>query len=73
MYTCIYIYIGLTRAAGIEIISRARPSPSRRFGPLTDLSLYTILSSPILYGVWHINSSRGGGSYIAQSRAIVLH
>jgi len=31
------------------------------------LSLYTILSLPILYGVWHNQGGSGGGmSYIAQ-------
>ena len=29
------------------------------------MSLYTILPSPILYGVWHLKEGSGGGSYIA--------
>jgi len=28
---------------------------------IVEISLYTILSSPILYGVWHIKGGSGGG------------
>ena len=31
-----------------------------------ELGLYTILPSPILYGVWHTKGGLGGGAYIAQ-------
>jgi len=36
------------------------------------LSLYTILSLPILYGVCHIKGGSGGGHIWRKSRAIVL-
>jgi len=34
--------------------------------------LYTILSLPILYGVWHTQGGSGGGRMLRKSRAIVL-
>jgi len=41
------------------------------------ISLYTILSLPILYGVWLQQGGSGGGSYIAQKScdgiAVVCH
>jgi len=50
--------------------SKDAPRPARPLG------LYTILPSPILYGVWHKKGGVGGGGYIAQwscnSAAIVL-
>jgi len=36
------------------------------------VSLYTILSLPMLYGVWHIKGGSGGGHTLRKSRAIVL-
>jgi len=36
------------------------------------VSLYTILSLPILYGVWHTTAGSGGGHILRKSRAIVL-
>jgi len=41
-------------------------------GLTQEVSLYTILSLPILYGVWHIKGGPGGGYICRQSRAIVL-
>jgi len=35
-------------------------------------SVYTILSLPILYGVWHIKGGSGGGHIWRKSRAMVL-
>jgi len=37
-----------------------------------NLSLYTILSLPIFYGVWHVQGGSGGVYIWRTSRAIVL-
>ena len=36
------------------------------------INLYTILSSPILYGIWHMKGELGGGHILRKSRSIVL-
>ena len=38
----------------------------------SEVSLHTILSLPILYGVWHIEGGSGVGPVLRKSRAIVL-
>jgi len=45
----------------------SRPPRSRK-----RLSLYSILSLLILYGVWHMKGGSGGGHILRESRAIVL-
>jgi len=47
----------------------ASPAPCRAAGGEiveVEVSLYTILSLPILYGVWPIKGGSGEGSYMAQ-------
>jgi len=34
--------------------------------------LYTILSSPILYGLWHNQGGLGGGHVLRKTRAIAI-
>jgi len=54
-------------------VTHDRSAPFFSAGLLdSHVSLYTILSLPIWYGVWHIQVGSGGGSYIAQqSRNII--
>ena len=39
---------------------------------LLRVGLYTILSLPILYGIWHIKEGSVGGRMLRNGRAIVM-
>ena len=58
IYMYIYYILGLTR-----FTLAARPAC---------IGLYTILSSPIMYGVWHIEGGSVGGRIFCKSRSQVL-
>ena len=47
----------------VVVTTRTRPS----------VGLYTILSSPVLYGVCHTNGASVAGRILRNGRAIVLH
>ena len=41
--------------------------------PTLGVSRYTLLASPILYGIWHMKGGSGGGGHILRkSRSMVL-
>jgi len=40
--------------------------------PTNHLGVYTILPSPIVYGIWHTQGGSVGGRTLSKSRAVVL-
>jgi len=70
IYVCMYICISGSPVA-LKVVYTLRAIHTYiRGNPL--VSLYTILSLPMLYGVWHTQGGSGGWYIWRKSRAIVL-
>jgi len=61
MYRYVYVHLALSP------ITKGRAAVAR-----AQVGLYTILPSPILYGVWHKKAGAVGGRILRNGRAIVL-
>jgi len=64
---------GVTRRSGVWQHRSGRLEEVKVSDHGLRFGLYTILPSPILYGVWHSKEGSVGGRVLRNGRAIVLH
>jgi len=69
-YVRIHVVYGVEQAE--SVIRILIPAPQESGMLIQHISLYTILTSPILYGVWHRKEGSVGGRILRSGRAIVL-